>query len=116
MESLRLEDDGDIGFELVSDQDELAQCCRIALSTNFGEWFLNPELGLDFGLFTGKNIDESRMRDALVRALLQEERIRSVDEVDFTMDMRARRLTVTFTATGMDGTTLTMEEVEVGAG
>ncbi|ANS73712.1 hypothetical protein AWM70_03260 [Paenibacillus yonginensis] len=116
MESLKLEADGDVSFEIISGQEELAQCCRIVLGTKTGEWFLNPDSGLDYSLFLGKDINETQMNDALSTALLQEERITSVESVSLSIDRKARTLTAGFKATGMDGAEILLEEVEVGAG
>lgn len=116
MESLKLEADGDISFEMVSGVEELAQCCRILLGTNKGEWFLNPDSGIDYSLFTGKEVNETRLHDELTAGLLQEERIGSVDDVSFHIDLKQRTMTADFTATGTDGTAVSLEEVMLGAG
>ncbi|WP_128102780.1 DUF2634 domain-containing protein [Paenibacillus sp. DCT19] len=114
MQSLRLID-GDIQFDefgellLVEETEELAQCCEISLGTRTGEWFLNPELGIDFDLFTGKSVDEEEMRDELNRALLDDERIESVEEITFSIDRRARVMTVAFVATGTNGEVIEQE-------
>ncbi|WP_223068475.1 DUF2634 domain-containing protein [Paenibacillus caui] len=116
MESLKLDSAGDIQFEMIEGQEELAQCCRIGLGTNKGEWFLNPDSGLDYSLFVGKELNEAQLHDELTRGLLQEERIQSVDAVDFTIDRKARKMLVRFEATAADGTAVTLEEVQIDAG
>lgn len=116
MESLKLEADGDISFEMIGGAEELAQCCRIGLGTNKGEWFLNPDLGMDYSLFIGKEINETQLHDELTLGLLQEERIRSVEDVSFYIDTKQRTLSVSFSATGVDGNTVSLEEVQLGAG
>lgn len=121
MQSLRLID-GDIQFDdsgellLVDETEELAQCCAISLGTRTGEWFLNPDLGIDFDLFTGKSVNEEEMRDELNRALLEDERIESVEEITFDIDRKARVMTVGFVATGTNGEIVEQEGVEIGVG
>jgi hypothetical protein len=106
-------ENGDLA--LVSGGEELAQCCQITLGSNRGEWWFNPEAGLDFDVLLGKGIDEEMVHDAIREALLQEERIVSVDELIVTLDRKARSSVVSFTATGRDGETI-QEEVIVDAG
>ncbi|MBE7682017.1 DUF2634 domain-containing protein [Paenibacillus sp. P13VS] len=121
MQSLKLEN-GDIQFDdtgellLVEETEELAQCCEIGLGTRTGEWFLNPDLGIDFDLFRGKDVNEEEMRDELNRALLEDERIESVEEITFSIDRRARVMTVAFVATGTNGEIVEQEGVEIGVG
>ncbi|KAF6591043.1 DUF2634 domain-containing protein [Paenibacillus sp. EKM205P] len=122
MQSFRLTTAGDLEFDsrgdlvMVEGDEELAQCCRVAIGTNEGEWFLNPEIGLAFRLFLGKLASEEEMRNELTRALLQEERIESVDDVTFSVDRAARLLTVTFKATGTSGEIIQQEGVTISAG
>lgn len=116
MESLKLEADGDISFEMISGEAELAQCCRILLGTNKGEWFLNPDSGIDYALLTGKDLNETQLHDELTASLLQEDRIRSVDDVSFSIDTQRRTLSASFSATGVDGGSVSLQEVLLGAG
>ncbi|MNL09825.1 hypothetical protein D3C87_1306000 [compost metagenome] len=113
---MRLDETGDIQFELITGAEELAQCCRIGIGTNKGEWFLNPDAGITFGKFLGKEINEADMRDELTAGLLQEERIAAVEEIDFTINRKSRTMLVTFAATGVDGERIRAEGVLVGAG
>lgn len=120
MISLKVDDTGDLVFSagelaLIEDREELAQCCRLGIGTNKNEWFLNPEMGINFNLFLGKVIDEAQMRDELTAGLLQESRIQSVENIEFTINRKSRTMLVTFTATGTDGETI-QEGVEIGAG
>lgn len=121
MQSLKLVN-GDIQFDehgellLIEGDEELAQCCSIALGTNTGEWFLNPEMGIDFSLFLGKKVNEEVMRDELARGLLQEDRIESLDDATFDIDRFARKMTVSFTATGTNGEKVQQEGVNISAG
>ncbi|MBP2002563.1 phage baseplate assembly protein W [Paenibacillus shirakamiensis] len=115
MESLRLDDHGDIQFELIEGIEELTQSCRLILSTNTGEWFLNPTLGIAFDKFMGKQVHEAEMRSELTRGLLQESRIQSVDDIQFSADEKSRTLRVSFQATGYNNEIIAAEEVKINA-
>lgn len=120
MQSLRLID-GDIQFEdgellLVEGTEEVAQCCAITLGTRAGEWFLNPEMGIDFDLFLGKDFHEELARDELIRALLTDDRIESVEDVTFEINRQERTMNVSFVAIGIDGETVQAKGVEIGVG
>lgn len=121
MISLKVDDTGDLVFsggelEMIEGPEELAQCCRLGIGTNKREWFLNPDMGINFNLFLGKQVDKAQMRDELAAGLLQDSRIQSVENIEFTINPKSRTMLVTFTATGADGETIQAEGVEIGAG
>jgi hypothetical protein len=122
MQSLKLSETGDIIMNDVGDlvmiegTDEVAQCCHIGIGTNKGEWFLNPEMGIEFSRFLGKQLNEEDMRDELTQGLMQEERIQSVDLIKFTIESKSRTLLVTFDAISIEGERIQAEEVSIGAG
>ncbi|WP_211750240.1 DUF2634 domain-containing protein [Paenibacillus sp. Marseille-Q4541] len=98
-------------LQLVSDQEEITQSARILLSINKGEWFLNPELGIDQRMFLGKDPSEGMMEDEIREALLEYvEDITTIDEVTFIKDPKIRKLNVNFIATSITGETITNEE------
>ncbi|GAB6990848.1 DUF2634 domain-containing protein [Paenibacillus pini] len=121
MQSFKLTE-GDIEFDstgnivMIDGEQELAQCCEIGIGTNTGEWFLNPGLGITFSLFLGKHLNNEEMRSELTRGLLQEERIKSVEDITFDADERSRVMTVSFKATGISGELIHSEGVTIGAG
>lgn len=121
MQSFRLID-GDIAFDdhgdliMIEDEAELAQCCEIALGTNKGEWFLNPDLGIKFMAFLGKRISDEEMRDELTEGLLHEERIQSVENISFEVDHKTRTMAVSFIARTVTGEEIRKEGVIIGAG
>ncbi|OPA77521.1 hypothetical protein BVG16_13805 [Paenibacillus selenitireducens] len=114
MQSLKLID-GDLVIEggdllMIDGVGEVIQCADLVLGTNQNEWFLNPPLGIDFGLFRGKNPDEEMMKEDIRRALHDHEpRIQSVDQIDFTYDMKNRNMEITFLATTTEGKQLRSE-------
>lgn len=111
--------DGDLVFaagelQMVAGAEEVAQSCRVILGTRRGEWFLNPELGIDFDAFNGKDPSLEVMEDELRAGLEQEPRIQTIDEITITVNKVDRTLLVSFTATAVDGQ-IVSEEVEIGA-
>lgn len=121
MISLKLDETGDLVFSggdlvMIEGPEELAQCGRAAIGTNKGEWFLNPDAGITFSKFLGKEINEAEMRDELTAGLLQEDRIQSVEDIDFTINRKSRTMLVNFTAVGTDGERILVEGVQIGAG
>ncbi|WP_336761724.1 DUF2634 domain-containing protein [Paenibacillus sp. USHLN196] len=121
MQSIQLID-GDFHFDdvgnivVIEDTEEVAQCCAITLGTRAGEWFLNPELGIDFDLFLGKDFHEEAARDELIRALLTDVRIESVEDVTFDINRQERTMIVSFVAIGTNGEIVEQEGVEIGVG
>ncbi|ETT45213.1 hypothetical protein C162_21793 [Paenibacillus sp. FSL R7-269] len=119
MFTIKLDDTGDIALQsgqlqMISGPDEIAQSCRLILGVQKGEWFLNPELGIDHKKFLGKGVSRDEMQDEIISGLLQEPRIQSVDAIEFSFNRQLRQLIVSFTATGTNGEVITMEGVEIG--
>jgi phage baseplate assembly protein W len=99
--------DGQNNLQIVENADEENQSLRTILSTNLGEWFLNSDLGLDYTLLQVKNPDLDIIRQELYSAIMQEVRVSTVDSLDVDYDMELRTLTVAFTATMINGDTIT---------
>ncbi|AIQ61863.1 hypothetical protein PSTEL_00695 [Paenibacillus stellifer] len=117
MLSLKVDDTGDLVFSggelrMVSGPEEIAQCCRMILGTNKGEWFLDLDFGIDFSRILGKDVTEEDVRDELTEGMLREPRIQTVDNVDVVFDRAARTVTATITATAINGDIITVEGVE----
>ncbi|MCR8636190.1 DUF2634 domain-containing protein [Paenibacillus radicis (ex Xue et al. 2023)] len=113
MQSFKLVE-GDLVLELgeivmAEGTDELVQCVKSSLGTNKGEWFLQPELGIKFRAFLEKNLNEEEMREQIRQGLFQEPRIKTVDSIKFEHDKPNRIMTVRFSATAVDGTTIESE-------
>ncbi|TDF92160.1 DUF2634 domain-containing protein [Paenibacillus piri] len=113
MQSFKLVD-GDLVLEhgelqMIDGADELAQCVKSALGTNKGEWFMQPELGIKFRAFEGKQWNEEEMREQIRQGLFQETRIQTVDTIHFDYDLPNRAMKVHFTATAKDGATIESE-------
>ncbi|SFJ44473.1 Protein of unknown function [Paenibacillus sp. UNC496MF] len=90
-------------FATVTDKEELAQSAEILLGTNQGEWFLDPEMGLNFSALTGKAVEDETAAEAIRAALQQEPRIQGVESIAFARNQR--QLTATIVITSEMGST-----------
>lgn len=98
MESLKLEK-GDLIIEngdlaTIEGVDEVSQCIERVLTTNKDEWFLDVHHGLDYAVIFAKPFDEEQARLAIVEAVYQEPRVRSVENIEFRFDRRDRYLEI----------------------
>ncbi|MBD8498365.1 DUF2634 domain-containing protein [Paenibacillus arenosi] len=105
--------EGDIVLEQgnvkwVEGREELAQAVRVRLGTRLGESFFTPEMGIDHELLIGQPFDEDQMREIVLEALADEERISSVDEINIQYDKASRTADIHVAMTSIEG-----EEVEV---
>lgn len=100
---------------MIQGAEEIAQCGELSLGTNVGEWFLNPEMGIRFQAFLNKNQSEEEMREEIRRALFQEPRIKTVEDIHFSVDRKNRTMDVYFSATAETGE-LIEREVTISAG
>lgn len=111
--------DGDFAFDekghliMVEGDQELAQSCELILGTNRGEWFLNPDFGIDFSVFRGKNLNNELVTDEVMAGLLQEERLDSIEDIYIQQDTKNRKATVNFTVKKTDGTLLESQGVNL---
>lgn len=117
MKTIELTGDGDLLFEngdfnLIEGAQEVKQLLTISLSTNLKEWFLNPDLGLDFMKLLEKPSDED-IRSEIIRVLGQEERVEIINGVEIVQDRKLRKLKVRYEVQLIDGQTLS-EEVVLG--
>jgi phage baseplate assembly protein W len=118
MQSLKLVN-GDIIFErgelvLIDSKDEVSQCAEVILSTNKGEWFLDPDFGIDFSILLAKNPNEDEIKDELRSGLFQDPRIKTVDDITLQFNRTDRTLAISFIATGTDGENI-VREVNIDA-
>lgn len=98
-----LEFDGQNDLRMVEGDDELVQCVRDILTTNLGEWFLNLEHGFPWYMVLGEKYDRERVTEELIAAVLQEDRVQSVEEIKWEFDPKTRRLNGSFKFTKTDG-------------
>ncbi|GGF77188.1 hypothetical protein GCM10010912_22830 [Paenibacillus albidus] len=121
MQSLKIDASGDLvitggELQMVTGPEEIAQCCKLVLGTNQGEWFLDPELGIDFSRITGKGVTADEVRSEMTAGILQEPRVSEVNDVVVTFDRPNRTVTADITATAVNGDVVTIEGVETVVG
>jgi phage baseplate assembly protein W len=116
MKTILINSEGDFVFEqgsfFMAENDlEIAQSVSFILQTAKGEWFLNPDLGLDRDALLAKKFNESLARDNIIEALSYEPRISAVEEIQFSK--LGRTLLVDLVIRKQDKTTLRLEGVSV---
>lgn len=121
MQSLKLDDTGDLvildgELQLVTGPEEIAQCCKLALGTAKGEWFLDPEIGIDFTRITGKGVTADEVRSEITDGILQEPRVQEVEDVQVSFDPVNRTVTANITAVAVNGDVITIEGVDTVVG
>jgi len=99
--------DGDIVIEdgelqLVEGEDEVAQCVDVALNTNQGEWFFNPNMGIDYSKVLGKSTD-AEARNTVIQGISQETRIDTIDELNINTNRADRTREISFKASSDEG-------------
>ena len=109
---LLLGDDGDLAFSngdvvLVRGDAGVRQEARIRLSFRLGEWFLDLTAGIDFpGRVFTKPANPVGAQSAFRAELRKTTRVRTVRDVLLDFSGADRRLTVSFNAATVDGTTV----------
>lgn len=120
MKTLKLVD-GDLVFnsnkelEMVSDEEEFMQNIQIILQTSLGEFELDDTIGLDRVNFLTKQFEEELAHYDIVEALMQEDRTEEVSEITFIQDKKNRALSVDLEIKKIDGSSISLEGVEVDA-
>lgn len=87
--------DGDLCFDeselqMVEGNEEIAQSVLISLKTRLGEFKLDENVGLDRANVLGKALNIEEARYDIVEAIMQEERITSVDQLEIHDDRTTR--------------------------
>ena len=104
--------DGQNDLTMVDSVDEVVQCIDRAITTQLGEWFLDLDgHGLEYKHIRGKNIDIDRAKMELTKAIMQEDRVERVDNIDIVIDNQGRKAEIKFECTLKDGSTI--REVKV---
>lgn len=99
---------------MVSNSEEICQSIAAELGTNKGEWFLDPDMGIRFERFNGKNPSPEEMADEIREALHREPRVDTVEDVIVKQDKVKRQQTIEFVVTTTRGNQL-RSEVSVDA-
>lgn len=108
MKGFALDENGDVLIEnneisIVVGASLLQQKVWTILHTNLGEWFFDPDEGIDFGNLLGKNISEELVRYEIERGLAQVDSTFVITEFTFDVDKADRKAKVTFRAQTKNG-------------
>lgn len=114
MKGFAVDSHGDVVIEtndikLVYDTDLLIQKIRQVLSTNRGEWWMDPKEGIPVQNVLKKNPNIPMVRDYVRNAVSQVDQSLQVTHCDITAE--GRTLRITFSVSGAD--TAVTAEVEV---
>lgn len=118
MKSFYLNQAGDLeldqlnNIKLVEDTAEVKQRTRLTLSTNQGQWFLNLNFGIPWMELLGDKNNQENIKYEIIKALNQDDAIKSVESVELDFNQSTRDLKVSFQAKLADDTTF-KQEVEV---
>lgn len=96
-------------LEMIAGREEEAQSIERILTTNLREFFLDPGMGLDYEDLRDRAIDEGAMRLALVDAITQDGRVKSVELTSFVEYKIDRTADVRFKVKMKDGSTIESE-------
>lgn len=111
---------GDLVFDsngelsMIEGLDEIAQSLFIIVQTRLGEFYLDENVGLDQSTILTKQFDEDAAHDAIVEALMEDDRVEEVTDIEFTQT--GRTLSVSFTVQTTTGDPVTVDNVSVDDG
>ena len=94
MISWKIENDDIVLNELVEGEQEEIQCIERILTTCTDEWFLNIDFGLDYTKIRGKDVSDEQIRVAITLAILQEERVKEIQDISIERDRQKRTITL----------------------
>lgn len=108
MKGFALDEKGDVLIEnneisIVVGDSLLQQKVWTVLHTNLGEWFFDPDEGIDFHNLLGKGINEELVRYEIERGLAQVDSTFTITEFTYEMDKAGRKAKVTFKAQTQNG-------------
>lgn len=106
--------DGDIAFDsngtivMTDGADEEAQALERCFTTNVSEWFLNATHGLEYNRVRGKNISDGSIRAAVIKAAVQDARVKEVIGIDIEREKAKRNIIIRFHCILSSGTQRTI--------
>lgn len=120
MKDFKLDSNGDVVFLngellLTDEKEDIAQSIRILLQSREGEFVLEESMGLAYENIFDKNPNFDYIEQDITEAIEQDDRVSSVDKVDFDFDSATRLLKVTIKATSKKEEEIELEEVEINA-
>lgn len=100
MKGFKLNENGDVvvdkDIQMVHDEELTRQTVEIVLGTKCGEWFLNPNEGLNYQDILVKNPNYDLIQTEVQKGLLQVDESLWLSEYDTTLEKR--HLKIKFTA------------------
>lgn len=111
MKDIRLDSAGDAIFsggdiQLIENTELLAQKCRMVLSTRLGEWQMNSDEGIDFGVIFVKNPSETEIINEIQLGLKQIDETLIITEYKF--ENKGRSFYISFNAKNSSGETVSL--------
>lgn len=101
-------------LEMVSGMEARKQRPRLRLGTQTGEWFLDTLLGVPWLELMEKGVSRERIRAEVLKAIMRDEEIERVEELEIGRITPERHLTIRFVARLRNGDRLAdVVEVDV---
>lgn len=103
-------------LQIVKDLEQIKQKTKSILYVVKGELFYNTDLGLDYSKVLDvviKNIPNQEKRIAVVETLLQDENVKSIDNVEI-INLEDRKQKINIQLTYKNGIATTIGGVEIG--
>lgn len=104
--------DGDFSFGsnkkivMTDGSDEEAQALERCFTTNAGEWFLNAVHGLEYPKIRGKGITDEAIQMAVIKAAVQDTRVKEVISIDIDRNEAKRTVSIIFQCRLVSGATV----------
>lgn len=119
MKDLLLNSSGDLvlssgDFQYVRDENLTRQKVQQILSTNKGEWYLNPDEGIDFFAILTKNPDYDQIVDTVLDGLRQVDETMMIDSYKFEYANRNLKITITASTPSGEPATYTIGQIQGG--
>lgn len=96
-------------LQIVDAEEEICQCIERILTTRKEEFFLDTDHGLDQSAFKEKRFSDERLKLHITEAVLQEERIKKVSDIEVEYLRKERGVKIFFLATTEKGEEVEME-------
>ncbi len=113
MKGFKIDEMGDVVIEngvvqIVEDDELTLQKVQTVTGTKRGEWFNNPDEGIDFRYLLGKNVTDEMAYGQILSGLKQVDSDFYINEFSRTVDPKTRKAEIKYTAkNGSVGTTIT---------
>lgn len=107
-----LEFDGRGRLAMVDGMEAIKQRLRLRIGTRAGEWFLDSRLGVPWLQLMEKGTSRNRIRAEMMKAIMADEEVERVENLQIGRITSNRHLTIEFTARLRNGERLS-DRVEV---